>query len=358
MRDVVFVPSELVRREEQRVREGDIVISSANSWSLVGKCCWVPSLSGAYAVGGFVTGLRVTSEHLDSRYLYLWLSSPRIQAALRNTANQTTNIANLNLRRCEELPIPLPPLAEQRRIATILDHADSLRTLNQKTTEHLSDLSQALFVESFGDDLDNQSAPLEDLASVSSGITKGRKTSDSTRPVPYLAVVNVQAGYLALDPIKEIDATDAEIARYALAAGDLVLTEGGDPDKLGRGTLWRNELPLCLHQNHIFRVRVSQDAKLEPEYLSAFMASRTARSYFLRAAKQTTGIASINMTQLRGLPVFVPPIADQKHYLDRVAAVSRQLHTCTVRSFEVEALFTSLQSRAFSGQLLRGKADV
>ncbi|MGB3230178.1 MAG: relaxase domain-containing protein, partial [Mycobacterium sp.] len=222
----------------------------------------------------------------------------------------------------------------------------------------MSELSQSLFVESFGDDLENPTARLEDLASVSSGITKGRKTSDSTRPVPYLAVVNVQAGYLALDPIKEIDATEAEIARYALAAGDLVLTEGGDPDKLGRGTLWRNELPLCLHQNHIFRVRVSLDAKLEPEYLSAFMASRTARSYFLRAAKQTTGIASINMTQLRALPTFVPPIADQQRYLHRVAAATRQKRAFAARSAECETLFTSLQSRAFSGQLCGVEADV
>ncbi len=94
--------------------------------------------------------------------------------------------------------------------------------------------------------------PLAEIADVSSGITKGRRTTASTRAVPYLAVANVQAGHLALDNVKTIDATDAEVQRYALQPGDLVLTEGGDPDKLGRGTLWRGEIAECIHQNHIF----------------------------------------------------------------------------------------------------------
>lgn len=161
-----------------------------------------------------------------------------------------------------------------------------------------------------------RTVPLAEIASVTSGITKGRRTSGPTKPVPYLAVSNVQAGHLQMDVVKEIEATPSEIERYALEGGDLVLTEGGDPDKLGRGTVWRRELPLCLHQNHIFRVRLT-NGKVFPDYLARYMASSQARSYFLRSAKQTTGIASINMTQLKAMPVAVPQLEEQY----RIAAI-------------------------------------
>ncbi|OHU26313.1 hypothetical protein BKG77_08480 [Mycobacteroides chelonae] len=266
-------------------------------------------------------------------------------------ANQTTNIANLNLRRCEELPLPLPPLDEQRRIAAILDHADALRAKRRQVISHLDDLAQSIFIDMFGVNLGQPTHTLDELTLVTSGITKGRKISKPVSPVPYLAVLNVQAGHLNMGTVKEIDATATEIDRYRLQSGDLVLTEGGDPDKLGRGTVWRDELPLCLHQNHIFRVRTRADAELEPDYLSAFMASRAARAYFLQSSKQTTGIASINMTQLKALPVFVPSQDDQKVYLDRIRVTDHHRNG-QVRAFKTtEDLFASLQSRAFRGEL-------
>lgn len=168
--------------------------------------------------------------------------------------------------------------------------------------------------------------------------------------MPYLAVVNVQSGHLNLDIVKEIEATAAEVERYSLREGDLLLTEGGDPDKLGRGTLWRDELPVCLHQNHIFRVRVTTDQVL-PGYLSAFTAGRSARSYFLRAAKQTTGIASINSTQLKALPVPVPPLREQQLFIERAAAAEKQRALVEQALAADNELFASLQARAFRGEL-------
>ena len=102
-----------------------------------------------------------------------------------------------------------------------------------------------------------EGATFGEVADIVSGLTKGRRLSDAaTREVPYLAVVNVQDRRLVLDPLKRICATEREIDRYRLVRNDLLLTEGGDPDKLGRGTVWRGELDECIHQNHIFRVRL------------------------------------------------------------------------------------------------------
>jgi type I restriction enzyme S subunit len=287
----------------------------------------------------------------DTRYLLHAFKAPHVrQQVLGITSGAAQKKVSLERFR-HRVAVPVPSLPEQRRIAAILDHADALRAKRRQVLAHLDALNQSTFHDVFGDMSQFEKSLLLDLAQVSSGITKGRKTGDPTTTTPYLAVSNVQAGYLAMDVVKTIDATATEIARYALKNGDLVLTEGGDPDKLGRGTVWRNELPLCLHQNHIFRVRLDASARVLPDYLSAYMADRNARSYFLRSAKQTTGIASINMTQLKALPVAVPPLDMQRKYLEAVRHVAASRAAVQRVGIAHDELFTSLQSRAFRGEL-------
>lgn len=354
--DLLAVPSQFVRRQDQYLQEGDILVSSANSWNLVGKCCWIPRLPWRAAFGGFISVLRGEPGHVDRRYLYWWFASERIQALLRSFGQKTTNISNLNIDRCLQLDLPLPPLPEQRRIAAIIDQADALRAKRREALAQLDRLAQSVFVEMFGEPVSNpmdwpESHVLGDVAEIVSGITKGRKISSSTtRSVPYLAVANVQDKALSLAIVKKIEATEDEIGRYALKKNDLLLTEGGDPDKLGRGTLWNDELPECIHQNHVFRVRLTH-GEVHPLFLNWLVGSQRGKKYFLRSAKQTTGIASINMTQLRGFPLFMPPLAMQEAFAARIHAVEVQRQAQVTALAELDTLFASLQHRAFAGQL-------
>jgi type I restriction enzyme S subunit len=153
--------------------------------------------------------------------------------------------------------------------------------------------------------------PLSDVADISSGITLGRKTKESElTEVPYLRVANVQDGHLLLGDLKMIAATRREAEKWALKDGDLLLTEGGDLDKLGRGACWREQLPLCIHQNHIFRVRLPAD-RYDADFVSFQIGSPYGKAYFLAHAKKTTGIASINQRVLGAFPLVSPPIAEQ-----------------------------------------------
>ena len=120
-----------------------------------------------------------------------------------------------------------------------------------------------------------------------------------------------------LDDVKEIDATERDVAQFQLKHGDVVLTEGGDPDKLGRGTVWREEIGLCLHQNHIFRVRFDQE-QVCPEFAAYQFASHYGKAYFLAHAKQTTGIASINKGVLSRFPFRLPPLETQRRIAHRL----------------------------------------
>jgi type I restriction enzyme, S subunit len=292
---------------------------------------------------------------IERSYLFHFLRQPSMVDHASSRA-VGVNLPRVSPTVLQGFQIPLPPLPEQRRIAEVLDRAEALRAKRREALAQLDELAQAIFRDMFGDPVSNpkgwdESATLGDKAEIVSGITKGRKLNGQhTRKVPYLAVANVQDKALNLSVIKTIDATAEEVQRYRLKKNDLLLTEGGDPDKLGRGTLWNNELPECIHQNHVFRVRLTSDA-LDPLYLNWLVGSQRGKRYFLRSAKQTTGIASINMTQLRGFPLLLPPVTFQRDFACRASAVERLKAAQCASLAELDALFASLQHRAFRGEL-------
>jgi type I restriction enzyme, S subunit len=154
-----------------------------------------------------------------------------------------------------------------------------------------------------------------------SGVTKGGKVSPQDAQVrPYLRVANVQRGKLDLGIIKTIEVKTADAERYRLKDGDILMTEGGDWDKLGRAAIWRCQIDDCIHQNHVFRVRPPSDDIL-PEWVITYVNSELGRSFFEDASKQTTNLASINMTQLRGCPLPLPPLAEQHRIVAKVDAL-------------------------------------
>ena len=299
--------------------------------------------------------LRCDDSKVTSDYLAHFLRAPTFLVFATNVV-AGAKMPRMVMGEFWAYPVPLPPLEEQRRIAAILDQAETLRTQRRAALDQLESLTQSLFLDMFGDAVANdrgwpESLTLGEVADIASGVTKGRNLEGKvTRKVPYLAVANVQDKSLRLDVIKSIDATEDEIQRYRLRKNDLLLTEGGDPDKLGRGTLWNDELPECIHQNHIFRVRLNTEL-LTPLFLNWIVGSPRGKKYFLRSAKQTTGIASINMTQIKGFPLLVPPLALQQTFATRIHAVEALKATHRAALAQLDALFASLQQRAFAGEL-------
>lgn len=152
---------------------------------------------------------------------------------------------------------------------------------------------------------------LDHLAEVQTGIAKGKVENGASVILPYLRVANVQDGRIDLSVIKEIKLKPSKVNRYRLRAGDVLFTEGGDFDKLGRGTVWNGEIEPCLHQNHVFAVR-PDIKKLLPEFLAFQAASEYGRRYFQLSSKQSTNLASINSTQLKQFPVLHPPLPEQR----------------------------------------------
>ena len=330
---------------------GDILVSIAGT---IGRAGIVPDNAPPLNCNQAVAIVRA-NEDIFRPYLRHWLESNDAQSQMIG-ATVTGTISNLSLTQIGNLQVPLPPLEEQRRIAEILDRAQSLISKRREAIGQLDTLTQAIFLEMFGDPVSNPKGwdmgkTLGDVAELVSGITKGRKLNGkAVREIPYLAVVNVQDRRLDLTIIKTIEATEDEISRYKLQVNDLLLTEGGDPDKLGRGTLWNGELPECIHQNHIYRVRITSN-QIHPLFLNWLIGSQRGKKYFLKQAKQTTGIATINMTQLRGFSLLIPPLDLQQEFACRVEAIEKLKAAHRASLSELDILFASLQHRAFRGGL-------
>lgn len=149
-------------------------------------------------------------------------------------------------------------------------------------------------------------------ATIQSGIAKNANAAlRDPVAVPYLRVANVQDGYLDLREVALIEVERADLNRYAVLPGDVLMNEGGDLDKLGRGALWHGQIDPCVHQNHVFVVRCK--AGLVPDYLNAWTSTAQARRYFMLAGRQTTNLASINKSSLGKLTVAVPPTEREQH---------------------------------------------
>ena len=350
-----FVDDDLAQKHGvKKVRAGDtLILNAAHNADYVASKTFraTPPSFGALATGEWLV-VRPNDQLLDPGFANHWINSRQTRLRLRELVNGI----HLYPKDVARLKISYPLLPEQRRIAAILDQAETLRTQRRTALALLDSLTQSLFLEMFGDPVANDrgwphSLTLGEVADIASGVTKGRKLDGKvTREVPYLAVANVQDKTLRMDGLKTIEATEDEVARYRLQKDDLLLTEGGDPDKLGRGTLWKEELPECIHQNHIFRVRLTH-AALHPLFLNWLVGSTRGKNYFLRSAKQTTGIASINMTQLRSFPLLVPPLPLQQTFATRIASIEALKATHRRALAALDALFASLQQRAFAGQL-------
>jgi type I restriction enzyme, S subunit len=163
--------------------------------------------------------------------------------------------------------------------------------------------------------------PLDEVAIVIGGVAKGHRLKSQTVGFfPYLRVANVQRGFFDLTEIKQIEVPLHQSEKYYVERGDLLITEGGDWDKVGRTAIWNVDIPNCLHQNHVFKVRVPSSLLLN-EWVELVLNSYVGRDYFAGASKQTTNLASINMTQLRSFPLPIPPISEQIAILEKIKSL-------------------------------------
>lgn len=331
--------------------EGDVLFAKITPCMENGKVAMASDLANGIGRGSTEFYVLRPGDRILGEYIFHFVRQQRFRDQAKRNFTGTAGQQRVPKSFMEEALIPLPSIEEQRRIVDILNRAASIERLKARASAHLRDFIPALFLKMFGDRDEIASryptVMLKELSDIGSGVTKGRKLNNAELvDVPYLRVANVQDGYLDLGEVKTIPIRETERDKYGLQVGDLVLTEGGDPDKLGRGALWQGELPYCAHQNHVFRVRPNMAMVLGP-YLKEVVGSAYGKAYFLSVAKQTTGIASINKTQLGQFPVPVPSMELQVDFTKLVEAAQARARLAE----KADSLATDL-SRSLLDKLL------
>lgn len=282
----------------------------------------------------------------------------------------------INRESLKQLSVPMPPKAEQSAIATFLDHEtakiDALIAEQQRLIELLQEKRQAVISHAVTKGL-NPDAPMKDsriewlgevpehwevvalkrIASIQTGVAKGKDNGGrATISVPYLRVANVQDGYLNLDEVVSMEIPADDLVRYSLRAGDVLMNEGGDFDKLGRGCVWDGRLDPCITQNHVFAVR---PRRVSSAWLSTVTGSGYAQFYFMTRSKQSTNLASISSTNLMELPVVVPPDDEQQAIVRFTAERRASFNGLTAEANHAIALLqerrSALISAAVTGQI-------
>jgi type I restriction enzyme S subunit len=313
-------PKDQVSVGYTRFQEGDILVPKITPTFQADRTVIVTGLSDGIGVG--TTELHVVRVGPSAHPLYiryLLSSKPFLdegEASMIGVAGQK-RVPDECLR---DLIVPVTDARRQRAIADYLDaetaRIDALIEKKQRMVRLIDErdmslLSTTLFPKKA------RFAPLGYFASLQSGLTidGNRDPGHDWVTRPYLRVANVQAGWLDLDDITEVVVPASLAKRCALRPGDVLMTEGGDLDKLGRGTIWEAQLPDCLHQNHIFAVR-TDPRRLDSRFLALLTGTSHARRYFESTGVRTTNLASTNSSKILGLPVPVLPLDEQARMVD------------------------------------------
>lgn len=357
-----FIPHEKVS-EYTPIRYGDVLFAaSGETIDEIGKSA-VNLIESAACCGGDVVVFRPQFE-VNARFLgYATDCRPAaVQKARMGRGITVKHIYDSELR---NLVVALPPLDEQAAIVRFLDHADrrirqyirAKKKLIALLNEQKQAVLEAVLASAASGSSNRLRVRLKHIAVIQTGITLGKnygKTPLIERP--YLRVANVQAGRIDLSRIKTVRVPEAEAQRSTLLPGDVLMTEGGDRDKLGRGCVWNGEIPDCLHQNHIFAVRPDSRLLL-PRFLVACMASRAGRDYFEMTAKQTTNLAATNSATVGNLPLVLPPVDLQAALLKRIEERLENAEAAERRALHEVELLLEYRKRLIA-DLVTGHLDV
>ena len=331
----------------------------------LGRACLFPSGLGSSVTVVDIAVLRPGQESVDPTWLMWTMNSPQCSGQVAALQSGTTR-KRISRRNLATIPLMVPPLAEQKRIVdAIEEHFSRLAAAEaalNAARRRLDAFQRSAAVVSF-DRSEWAWTTLGEIAELKGGITKDSKREGDPNFVefPYLRVANVQRGFLDLSEVTTIRADPHKATKLVLQPGDILFNEGGDRDKLGRGWVWEGQIENCIHQNHVFRARLT-NGDFDPYFISMH-ANTWGRRCFEAHGKQTTIRASLNLTTLKSFPVPAPSRDDQR----AVVAELRMLRNSEDRlradldraELQSSALRSSILSMAFSGQLMpQDPADV
>ena len=351
LEDLIFVPNTKISPKQRIVPNDIVVAASSGSISVVGKTAQARiGFDGGF--GAFCKVLR-PGPHVDPHYFGHYFKTSSYRHLVSQLASGA-NINNLKKQHLDNLLIPLPPLAEQKRIAGILDAADALRTKRREALVQLDTLIQSTFLDMFGDPVSNPmewvERPFGDIASDTKlGLVRSSKEFGWDFGIPYVRMNAVTSnGHFLPDEVQSTHADEEEAEVFALRPGDFLFNTRNSKELVGKVCIFPGPEG-WLFNNNLMRVRFRAD--VEPWVIAMQFRFRRVRRELEKRRSGTTSVFAVYWKSLRTLPVLVPPSDLQHRFAAIVESVEQQKARQRAHLAELDTLFASLQSRAFRGDL-------
>ena len=360
----VYIPQKYATKTTD---EGDILL--ARYGGSLGKV--FRAHKGAYNVA-LAKVIILYPEVVDDEFLYLYYYSHFyqdfcIKAGYGRSAQAGFNKSDLN-----ELLFPLPPFIEQQRIVDRIEilfaKLDEAKEKAQAVVDSFETRKAAILHKAFTGELTAKwreehgvgmeswkTRELAECFEIVSGIQKTPARSPKDNPVPYLTVANVYRGRIDLSDIRYFEVTSKEIEKLKLQDKDILIVEGnGSGNEIGRCAIWHNELPLCIHQNHIIRMR-RKTADILPEYALHYLNSEAGKSIMRERSKTTAGLFNLSAGKIKTIPLPMASLDEQSeiiHLIDSLLEKEQQTKEAAEAVLDqIDLMKKSILARAFRGEL-------
>ena len=373
-------PLQEVNRGYTQFANGDVIFAKITPSMENGKSAVAIGLENGIGFGSTEFHVFRSSGAVLPEYLWRFVRQKTFREDAQKVMSGAVGQQRVPAEYLRAHPLPLPPIAEQKRIAAKIDgltsrtarartDLDYIPALVEKYKSRILDLAfTGKLTEDFRGGPSAQVSRKEgipegwavkslgDISEIQGGVQVGKKRALPAElvEIPYLRVANVQRGWLNLDEIKTIAVTLAEKKRLLLQTGDILMNEGGDRDKLGRGWVWGGQIAECIHQNHVFRIRL-KDKSLPAEFVSHY-ANEKGQQYFIDQGTQTTNLASISKRKVAALPVPVPPSDEAVEIVSRIETAFTWIDRISAEHAAASSLLPKLDaailSKAFRGELV------
>jgi type I restriction enzyme S subunit len=301
-----------------------------------------------YCLGRGVAGLR-SGPQLNTRYLWHWLEEVRLELLSKGRG---ATFLQVNRKDIRELQIPLPPLAEQKRIAAILDAADALRAKRREALAQLDALLQSTFLNLFGDPVTNPMGwPMVTIGDLLSSTAYGtsKKAHEEESGFPCLRMNNITyAGGWDFSSLKYVDLEPKEVSKNTVHKGQILFNRTNSKELVGKTAVYRRDEPMAFAG---YLVRGITNAEADSEYIAAFLNLPQGKTILQGMCKSIVGMANINAQEFKSIPLPKPPLPIQQKFAAIVESVERQKAAQRAHLAELDALFAALQHRAFRGEL-------
>jgi len=349
LRDLVS-GAEIKTKKQQVCKAGDFLVAEIDA--KVGGYGIVPDDLEEAIVSSHYFLFTILEHKLDRRFLGYFTKTPYFQDQV--TAQGSTNYAAIRPAHVLDYIIPLPPLAEQRRIVARIDalaaKIDETRGLRKQAGDEAEAVRTSGINEVFSTlGKTVRPMPLEALSDCRLGKMLSQNLTEGSDGTPYLRNANVQWDYLDLSSIYRMKIGLNELQTYLLHPGDILVCEGGD---IGKSAIFNGEIEGCIFQKALHRVRVFKE-KAIPRFILYHIFWGAAQGHFSEIKTQTT-IAHLTGVKLKKYGILCPPIPEQRRIVTRLDALQAQVDVLkqaqAASAAELDALLPSVLDRAFKGE--------